>query len=70
MPETITLDRVAEALAGQRLMADGVGSSFANGWRAALLAVQIEIGGTLRTPEAFAAWETACQTGAVRNGQA
>jgi hypothetical protein len=60
MPETITLERVAEALAGQRLMADGVGSSFANGWRAALLAVQIELGETLRSPEAFAAWNEAC----------
>jgi hypothetical protein len=54
------LNRVAEALANQRAIADGVGTSFANGWRAALLAVQEELGATLRSPEAFAEWQEAC----------
>jgi hypothetical protein len=63
MPETITLERVAEALAGQRKVVEGLtgpDNLFANGWAAALTAIQVELGETLRTPEAWTAWHEAC----------
>jgi hypothetical protein len=63
------LNRVAEALAGQGKVVEGLtgpDNPFANGWRAALLAVRVELGETLRSPEAYEDWHNTCE--GVSNG--